>query len=296
MSDEQLLTKTISVNGLDTVIRDSHGELSISDDELAMQPGETNTNEAVVFVHGNPGSGGDWSLIMPEVAKFARTVAPDMPGFGQSAKPENFNYTIEGYAAHLDAMLKALSIERAHLVLHDFGGPWGLAWAAMNPQKVASLTLVNVGVLKGYSWHYLAKIWRTPLVGEFMMATTTRFGLSMLLKHGNPRGLPKEYLDEMYGNFDSGTKRAVLKLYRATSALGGAADMLHGALRPLDLDTLVVWGKRDPYISYEYAEKQKETFPPAAVHYLDDSGHWPFIDNPQGFADIVLPHLKRVAG
>ena len=278
MTDSNLKPTTKPVNGVDTVVRDSGGD----------------GTSAVVFVHGNPGSGADWNQIMAPVSAFSRVLAADMPGFGRSAKPADFNYTVEGYAAHLNALLEQQGVERAHLVLHDFGGPWGLAWAAMNPDKVASLTLVNIGILKGYRWHYLAKLWRTPLVGEFFMATTTRFGFSTLLKHGNPRGLPKAYLNEMFDNFDSGTKRAVLRLYRATSELGEAAQLFHDALRPLDLETLVVWGKRDPYISYTFAERQKETFPRAQIEYMDDSGHWPFIDNPARFEQIVVPHLSRV--
>ncbi|MGR8947290.1 MAG: alpha/beta fold hydrolase [Gammaproteobacteria bacterium] len=277
MNEPKLTPKKISVNGIDTVIRDSGG-----------------VAEAVVFVHGNPGSGADWSSVMSKVSQFSRTVAPDMPGFGQSQKPQGFDYTVDGYARHLDAVLGELSVDKAHLVLHDFGGPWGLAWAAMNPQRVASLSLVNIGVLQGYRWHYLAKLWRTPLIGEFAMATTTRVGFGLLLKHGNPRGLPKAYLDEMFNNFDSGTKRAVLKLYRATSGLGDVAKLFHNTLRPLDLETLVIWGKCDPYIPYRYAEMQKATFPRAEVHYLEDSGHWPFIDNPEGFESIIVPFLERV--
>ena len=279
MNDSQIEPKTANINGINTVIRDAGGD----------------SDTAVVFVHGNPGSGADWASVMAETKGFVRTVAPDMPGFGRSDKPHDFDYTVEGYAQHLDAVLAHLSINKAHLVLHDFGGPWGLAWAAMNPQRVASVCLVNIGVLRGYSWHYLAKLWRAPLIGEFVMATTTRVGFSLLLKHGNPRGLPKAYLNEMFDNFDSGTKRAVLRLYRATSALGDAAQLFHHALRPLDLEALVVWGKCDPYIPYRYAEQQKETFPRASVHYMEDSGHWPFVDNPTGFESIVVPHLKRVS-
>lgn len=280
MNNQTIDPTAVAINGINTLIRDAGGD----------------GNTAVVLMHGNPGSGADWHSIMPRVAAFSRVLAPDMPGFGRSEKPADFNYTVEGYATHLDALLTQRGIDKAHLVLHDFGGPWGLAWASMNPQKVASLTLVNIGIMKGYRWHYLAKLWRAPLIGEFFMATTTRAGFSLLLKHGNPRGLPKAYLDEMFDNFDRGTKRAVLKLYRATSQLGEAAQVFHEALSPLDLDTLVVWGKRDPYVPYKYAERQKETFPRASVHYMEDSGHWPFIDNPARFEEIVLPHLASVCG
>lgn len=248
--------------------------------------------EAVVFVHGNPGLGADWLPFMEDIAPFARCLAPDMPGFGAADKPADFDYTVAGYARHLDALLAEREIERAHLVLHDFGGPWGLAWAAQHPDRIASLTLVNVGVMREYRWHYMARIWRTPLVGEFFLATTTRAGFHLALKHGNPRGLPREFVDRMYDHFDRGTRRAILKLYRATSDLGGAAEALRAALAPADFPCLVIWGRRDPYVSSRYAEEQREYFPRAEVVYLEDSGHWPFADNPEAFRAALLPFLR----
>jgi len=91
--------------------------------------GSPQASDAVVFVHGNPGSSTDWSDLVEQVAPFSRAFAPDMPGFGQADKPADFDCTVAGYARHLGAMLDAEGIRRAHLV-HDFGGPWDLAWAA----------------------------------------------------------------------------------------------------------------------------------------------------------------------
>ncbi len=51
-------------------------------------------------------------------------IAPDMPGYGKADRPESFDYTVEGYARHLTGILEQLGVKRAHLVLHDFGGPW----------------------------------------------------------------------------------------------------------------------------------------------------------------------------
>jgi len=122
--------------------------------------------EAVVFVHGNPGSREDWHALMQAVSPSGRVISFDMPGFGKADKPANYPYSVEGGAAFMTEALKQLGVLRAHLVLHDFGGPWGLMWAAMNPLGFASLTLINTGVLKGYRWHYMARIWRTPVLGE----------------------------------------------------------------------------------------------------------------------------------
>ena len=79
--------------------------------------------EAVVFVHGNPGPMDDWEELAPAVATLVRVVAMDMPGYGRAAHPRNFDYTVDGYGRYLGALLDHLAVERAHLVLHDFGGP-----------------------------------------------------------------------------------------------------------------------------------------------------------------------------
>jgi len=257
-----------------------------------IEAGAPAATSAAVFLHGNPGSTRDWEALVGAVGNFGRAIAFDMPGFGAADKSEDFDYTVAGYARHLGGLLVALGVRRAHLVMHDFGGPWGLAWAAANPSALASVTCINTGVLPGYRWHYLARIWQTPLLGELFMATTTRAGMRMLLKHGNPRGLPDDYLDHIYQTFDRGTRRAVLKLYRNTRHPGAGNQALQSALRPLDLPALVVWGAHDPYIPVAFAQRQRETFPHAQIVVLDSSGHWPFADDPETVASAVIPFLR----
>ena len=259
-----------------------------------LESGPPEAEEAVVFVHGNPGSSQDWIDLMRRTSPFARAVALDMPGFGQADKPSDFDYTVKGYARHLGDALRVLGVRRAHLVLHDFGGPWGLTWAADHPDQVASLTLINIGVLLSYRWHYLAKIWRTPLLGEVLGFPPTRWAANLLLRHGNPHGLPSDLVDRMYASLkDRATQRAILKLYRATNDPARYAEMLAAELRPLNLSVLVVWGRHDPYIPVRLAERQREIFLGAQVVILEESGHWPFADNPEGVAAAVLPFLRR---
>ena len=256
--------------------------------------GDADSTDAVVFVHGNPGSRRDWDDLLSRVAPFARAVAIDMPGFGRAERPRDFDYTVEGYARFLGSALDQLGIERAHMVLHDFGGPWGLEWAIGDPERLASAVLINTGVLVDYHWHYLAKIWRTPVAGEAFQATTTRSGLRMALRHGNPRGLPRAFVDRMYDQADAGTTRAVLSLYRATDDPGGVGRRHADALAPLDRPALVVWGAHDPYLPVALAERQREAFPSAEVAILEESGHWPFADDPDGVGRHVEPFLRAV--
>ncbi len=145
------------------------------------------TGEAVVFVHGNPGAGSDWEPLMKRVAEFATVVAPDMPGFGGADKRAGQDYTLAAYGAHLGGLMDQLGIGAVHLVAHDFGGPFALTWAAANPGKVASVTLINTGVLLDYKWHRLARVWRTPVAGELFMRTTTRRIARFVIAARQPR-------------------------------------------------------------------------------------------------------------
>lgn len=249
--------------------------------------------EAVVFVHGNPGSSEDWLGLMRAVAPMARVIAFDMPGFGQADKPADYPYSVEGGTAFLTEALKQLGVVRAHLVLHDFGGPWGLMWAAMNPLGLASLTLINTGILKGYTWHYMARIWRTPLLGELQQMFVTRTSFRWAITVGCPQGLPVAFTDRMYNDMDWGTKRAILKLYRATSDLDNRSQALAKMLAPLNPPTLVVWGAADPYLPVRYAQEQAETFTKARVVVLPNSGHFPFADDPQAVTEAVVPFLRQ---
>jgi pimeloyl-ACP methyl ester carboxylesterase len=256
--------------------------------------GPHDSREAVVFLHGNPGSGEDWRRLLAQTGEFARAIAPDMPGFGRADKPRDFRYSVEGYADFLDALLRELGIERAHLVLHDFGGPWGLEWASRDPGRVASVALINTGAFIRYRWHVLARIWQTPVLGEVFQATATRPLFRLLTNRGQKRKLPREYLDHMYDvNYTRPTRRAVLKLYRASRQAAEMGERQRAALAPHELPALVIWGARDPYLGRELAEAQGEVFPDARLEVLPDSGHWPFADDPERTAQLLIPFLRE---
>jgi pimeloyl-ACP methyl ester carboxylesterase len=259
-----------------------------------VEAGPAEASTAVVFLHGNPGSCDDWEPLTGAVGGIGlRAVAFDLPDFGETIAPAGFEHSAPGYAAFLDAALAALGIERAHLVLHDFGGPIGLTWAATNAERIASITLIDIGILPGYKWHRLARIWRTPVLGEVFMATATRRAFLMLVDRDEPRGLPRPFTERMYDQYDKRTKRAVLKLYRATDEPGAPDPQLVAALKSADPPALVIWGGGDAYLPSSYAERQREFLAKAEVHVLPHSGHWPFADDPAEVERLLLDFLPR---
>ena len=100
-----------------------------------LELGPSEAREAVVFIHGNPGSIRDWESLARGVAGFGRALAMDMPGFGTADKPEDFDYSVPGYARHLAKLLRERGVRRAHLVMHDFGGPFGSSGADADDSK-----------------------------------------------------------------------------------------------------------------------------------------------------------------
>jgi pimeloyl-ACP methyl ester carboxylesterase len=133
------------------------------------------------------------------------------------------------------------------------------------------------------------------VAGELFMATTTRAAFRALLGRGNPRGLPRDFVDRMYDDFDRSTRRAVLALYRSVADAGASGEQLAGLLRPLDRPALVIWGAHDPYLPAALADRQREAFPRAEVHVLHRSGHWPFVDDPDTVAGLLTRFLYREA-
>ncbi len=259
-----------------------------------LEAGPADSKEAVLFVHGNPGSANDFADLIDQTGEFARALAFDMPGFGEADDPPaDFEVHVGSYSNFIQQALEELGIERVHLVLHDFGGPFGMLWGLQHPEAWRSTVLLNIGIMPGYSWHVMARRWRTPVVGELLMAWIPRSGWRRRFLAAPGRKLPLEFIDEMYDNFDRGTRKVVLKLYRATPDPGEGAKLVGDAIAQLHKPTLVIWGMSDAFVAGEFADRQGEFFDVKRVVKLEDSGHWPFRDNPEAAAPPLLEFLRE---
>jgi pimeloyl-ACP methyl ester carboxylesterase len=96
----------------------------------------------------------------------------------------------------LGEALDTLGIRRIQFVLHDLGALIALPWTLANPGRVASVTLIDTGLLPGYKWHPAARIWQAPGLGEIAQGVLTR-GLRRIAGNAEPRGLPRSS-HEMY--------------------------------------------------------------------------------------------------
>lgn len=231
----------------------------------------------VLYLHGVPTHSRDWL----DFLGLTGGVAPDLPGFGRSGKPSDFDYSIAGYDRFLEAFLDAAGIDRFSLVVHDWGAV-GLATAQRLRHRLERLVVIAaVPLLPGYEWHRVARLWRRAVVGELTMGFTTRLGFKHLSKEATASSepLPDPMLDYIWEHFDHGTQRAILKLYRASPP-----ELLEAAGRELALieaPALVLWPAADPYIGPEFGPGYAQALGNARLEVVDEAGHWPWLDRPK---------------
>ena len=180
--------------------------------------------------------------------------------------------------------------EPVHLVGHDFGGIIAAAWMASHPERVRTFTVCNAAFSAAYQWHYWARIWRAPLVGELSMLTMNRLVFGLELRRGS-RKLSHEQIDSTYALLTPSVKATVLKLYRAVSqpSFAGWEERYGHAAKKIPV--LVLWGEDDPYIPSAFAE----TFGAQRVVKVPGAGHWLPAVEPTRVSEELLSFLCSAA-
>jgi pimeloyl-ACP methyl ester carboxylesterase len=253
------------------------------------------SQEAIVFLHGSPGSGQDWLDLLPRAGALGRrAVAVDLPGFGHADKPWDTTNDLAEGTRWLDALLTQLDVRRVHFVIHDVGGAPALQWSSEHPERLISVVQIASGLL-GYEHHGLAQIARTPLVGETFFAGVTR----PVFQNGGgqeERPLPQDFADRLYDDFDRPTRCTILRIYRSADAeqINAWGTQQAAVLSRRRRPALILWGRNDPYLRVEMAERQREVFPGAALHIFEESGHWPHGDDAPGVAALFTPFIRCV--
>ena len=230
----------------------------------------------VLYVHGVPTNADQWLPFLERTGG----IALDLPGFGRSAKPSDFDYSIPGYRRFLQQFVDERGLDRFSLVVQDWGGV-GLALAQEVPERIARLVVMDaVPLLPGYRWHRIARVWRTPVAGELAMGFTFKRALKQASREATALDgpLPDEFIDLIWRHWDQGTMRAILKLYR--SAPPEVLEREGVRLGEIEAPALVLWGERDPYLPPEFAHAYGEALG-AEVDVLEEAGHWIWIDRPE---------------
>lgn len=243
---------------------------------------ERGTGQPVLFLHGNPDSADMWDAVMARLPEGYRYIAPDMPGFGRSNTPRDFDYSLENRGQWVADLLNAQKItEPVFIVAHDHGGPFGITFAIGRPQQVRGVVLMNTFYNREYVWHPMGKIWRTPVLGEifaYLQVLPVLFPLVYAyMKWGSPK-ITAGHIWGLYKYFRPQAMRHMIRLYRASGSevFAGMDSKWLDFIR--EKPVKILWGDRDRYLPAKLIKGMQSAG--ADVTHYPEYGHWLAVENP----------------
>jgi haloalkane dehalogenase len=253
----------------------------------------------VLFVHGTPTWSYEWRHLIAALAPRWRCVAPDLLGFGLSARPPGFPYTPEAHAETLAEGVRRLGLDDFTLVVHDFGGPIGLPLCLEGRVRVRRLVLLNTWMWPLDDDPELRRKGRLAASGAGrLLYRRCNASLRLIMPHayGDRRKLTpaihRQYLAPFASADDRGRvlwtlARALLGSSAYYGALWGRRERLRG--RP----ALVVWGLADPAFRPRHLARWTALLGPEAhVVRLPSAGHWPHEEEPDTVRDALREFLE----
>jgi len=255
----------------------------------------------LLLLHGFPTSGHMFRDLIPQLADRYRVIAPDLPGFGNTAAPSraSFDYSFDRLAQVIGGFVEAMGLKRYSLYIFDYGAPTGLRLALAHPERVSAIITQNgnayvEGLSKG--WEPWQAYWRdpTPANREICRASLTDEAIRFQYQHGAPAGLvsPDGYTLDTFYMHRPEAQEIQLDLvlsYRTNVALYPDFQKYFREHRP---PLLAVWGKNDPFFIPPGAEAYKRDLPDAEIHFLD-TGHFALETHHDEIAGLMRDFLQR---
>ncbi|BDU16622.1 alpha/beta fold hydrolase [Lysobacter auxotrophicus] len=257
----------------------------------------------LLLLHGFPTSSQMYRDLIPLLADRFHVIAPDYPGFGQSAapSPSEFEYSFDNFAKLMDRFTKQLGLERYALYVMDYGAPVGFRLASAHPERVDALIVQNGNAYIegiGAFWDPIKALWKDNSEANrdvIRKAALTLEGTRWQYLDGVPDPTlvsPDAYmLDQAYldrpGNND--IQLAMIYDYRNNLPKYPQWQAYFRKHRP---PTLVVWGKNDKIFLAAGAQPYRRDNPNAQVHLLD-TGHFALETHAPQIATLIREFLER---
>jgi pimeloyl-ACP methyl ester carboxylesterase len=254
----------------------------------------------VLLIHGITRSVEDWQPNIADLATNHCVFALDLLGFGFTDKPANEEYTIERLARFVLDFLNALNIPRVHLIGNSMGGTIALECCYQEPERVASLVLVDPAGMDKRGNLLEFRLATIPILGE-LLTKPSLAGTKMILSKAFAD--PSKITDEFIAFSTElarmpGAHPAFLKTLRSfVTFLGFNSNFvkaLHKKLPNITARTLVIWGKEDKFVTVAHAEVLRRLLPNVTVEIWENCGHAPQLEHPKRFNETILKFLDSV--
>ncbi len=249
----------------------------------------------VVLIHGNPGSGQDWTRVFGQLAARHKAIAFDRPGHGQSQRPKHIDATIEVQARLLHDALQQLHIERPIIVGHSWGGTLALVYAINYPKELSGLVVVAPAVYGNQDeGSFLTSLPGVPVIGDAAnFVLTPLIGASIvrgeLKKAFSPDPVPKNYLQSVLSEW---TKPNKVKAYSLDAALlNDCVKKFSPRYAEIRVPVSILAGDSDLIVpEKENAEHLHQTIQRSRLLILPRTGHQIPFTRPQ----IVIDEIERM--
>ncbi|WP_231751095.1 alpha/beta fold hydrolase [Mycobacterium sp. NAZ190054] len=214
-------------------------------------------------------------------------MAPNLPGFGYSARPspEDFSYTFAAYSHFLQSFVDTLSLDRYVIWLHDYGSQFGFQLAIGKPERVAGLVIQNGDIYEdafGPKYDFLKESWNNPgpAARRKIAQHVTRHGFETEFRGELPDDVADRISPDLWTLHWSlmSTPERITNLIRLLEDQPNTLDWFpaeQAYLREHQPPTLIVWGPHDGYMPEESARTYRRDLPNVPIHLpVAATGYW----------------------
>src|SRR5262245_5957299 len=255
---------------------------------------------ALLLLHGFPSSSAQYQSLMERLEDRYHVIAPDYPGFGQSASLEGTT-TFDRLADAVDRFTDAIGLERFSLYMFDFGSPVGFRLATRHPNRVQALVLQNGNAYEeglGPGMQALKPYWQDRAASEaairgFLQLDATRSQYLDGVADATSVNPDLWELDQRYLELP-GRDQVMLDLLYDYQNNVKLYPRWHEYLRANQPPALLPWGQNDQFFPPEGARAYLHDLPDGELHFLD-TGHFATATHSGEIADLISAFLdKRV--
>jgi pimeloyl-ACP methyl ester carboxylesterase len=203
--------------------------------------------------------------------------ALDLPGFGYSDKPTDFQYDLDGYADFIVKFMDAMKIKKAILVGNSMGGGVAMKTELKYPDRVAKLVLIDsVGYAEVKRKFLVFVLMKYPVVGEVLMSLNHRSVLEQSLKNGpyyDNSFVTDDVVDSYFNVYKTEYARKVPLIVMRN--LVNNYPFKEGEIKNIKAPTLVIWGAEDMLISPNVVENFTRDIKDSKAVVFPETGHMP---------------------
>lgn len=256
---------------------------------------EAGAGAPLVLLHDCAASHEVFTGLIERLAGTFRVIAPDLPGFGASEKPDpqKYAYGFDAFSESVFDLVAALGLGRVHVCGHGLGGSVALTLAARHPAIVHRLVLVDAAVYPANE-HGLDRAGRTPVLGALLFRQLMGPALFRAYVQGTVYAgaakVPPGRLDALYESFNAPAARQALH-----ATVVGTADTrpLVARLPRVTSEALVVWGRDDRIAPVEHGRRLAREL--RGRFEVLECGRCPPDEEPDTFASVLTSFLEPSA-